>query len=303
VRYKEFADQLAHHPMTMDSFAQGIRRFSLGLGKKVLIANQTALVADQVFSNVNDVGSTAAWLGVIFYSIQIFFDFSGYSDMAIGLGQMFGFRIPENFHYPYAANSIRDFWQRWHITLSNWFRDYVYIPLGGNRKGIIRTYLNLYIVFFLTGLWHGASWLFIIWGLIHGTMMVVERIFDQQFNRMWQPLRHFYTLFVVLIAWVFFRAETLPDAMKYLYVMITPTNGNLNLIVDTQLWLVLIIAIIASLPLDNWYQGWISKSSVAQSINHTWMPITATLFSLVIFSLAVLFLSANTYNPFIYFRF
>ncbi len=184
IRYRDLADQLARRIVTLDDFAYGVRRFIIGLAKKVLVANIVAGPADKMFALPFDQLSAAhAWLGISCYTLQIYFDFSGYSDMAIGLGRMFGFRFPENFRWPYIADSVQDFWRRWHISLSTWFRDYLYVPLGGNRLSPARTYGNLVAVFFLCGLWHGASWNFVIWGLFHGTFLVIERLVSRSSRR------------------------------------------------------------------------------------------------------------------------
>jgi len=219
IRYRQIADQLAARTTTLDDFEYGVLRFVTGLGKKLLIADPIGQIADIVFGVAPpELTTGAAWLGVSCYALQIYFDFSGYSDMAIGLARMFGFRFPENFNYPYSAVSIQDFWRRWHMTLSAWFRDYVYIPLGGNRGGRWQTVRNLWLVFFLTGAWHGASWNFVIWGLWHGLFLALERLSPvaAMLERTPRILRTGYTLMVVLIGWVFFRAPTLDHALSYL---------------------------------------------------------------------------------------
>ncbi len=216
IRYHDIAAQLQERSVTRSLFARGVRRFIVGLGKKVLIANTLAVSADLIFTIPGDqLTMGLAWLGVLCYALQIYFDFSGYSDMAIGLGLMFGFRFLENFNYPYISQSLTEFWRRWHISLSNWFRDYLYIPLGGNRVAPWRVYLNLVIVFFLCGLWHGASWNFVVWGLFHGTFLVIERMGLARRMAEWhQPFRHVYAMLVVLVSWVFFRADSLPAAWR-----------------------------------------------------------------------------------------
>ena len=219
IRYRQIADQLDSRTVGLGDVEHGVLRFVTGLAKKLLIADPIGQVADVIFgAGAHELSVGAAWLGVTCYALQIYFDFSGYSDMAIGLARMFGFRFPENFNYPYAATSIQDFWRRWHITLSAWFRDYVYIPLGGNRFGAWTTVRNLWIVFFLTGAWHGASWNFIIWGLWHGLFLSLERlpIVATLLDRTPRVLRTGYVLLVVLIGWVFFRAPTLDAALHYL---------------------------------------------------------------------------------------
>jgi alginate O-acetyltransferase complex protein AlgI len=300
VRYHAIADQLRQRTVTAEGFAEGIHRFVIGLAKKVLIANTVAQAADQIFAlDTAQIGSGVAWLGIVCYTLQIYFDFSGYSDMAIGLALMFGFRFPENFNYPYAARSVQDFWRRWHITLSTWFRDYVYIPLGGNRKGVARIYLNLYIVFFLTGLWHGASWNFVVWGLLHGTLMVVERLgFDRVLAWLWLPLQHAYTLLVVMIAWVFFRAETLPQAVSYLGRMFSFTPANpvypLNLYLNPYLVMTLAAGILFSFP---------AATLLRQSELTPRFALLRLAAMMALFVLSAMALTVNTYNPFIYFRF
>ncbi|MFZ0133944.1 MAG: MBOAT family O-acyltransferase [Desulfobacterales bacterium] len=221
IRYHDIAAQIVRRRVGLDDFSYGIQRFVAGLGKKVLIANQVAAIADRVFSSPYETLTPGiAWLGVLCYTLQIYFDFSGYSDMAIGLGRMFGFHFLENFNDPYISRSITEFWRRWHISLSRWFRDYLYIPLGGNRGGPLRTYVNLLVVFFLCGLWHGASWNFIIWGLLHGLFLVIERLgFDKALNRSWPPLRNVYVMTVVCSGWVFFRTDSLSAALHYLGAM------------------------------------------------------------------------------------
>ena len=221
VRYADVAHEVKQRSVDRAMFASGVERFIIGLGKKMILANPAALPADRIF----DLPAAAltpglAWLGAACYALQIYFDFSGYSDMAIGLGRMFGFHFLENFRYPYAARSVTDFWRRWHISLSSWFRDYVYIPLGGNRQGELRMYLNLMTVFFLCGLWHGASWNFVAWGLFHGAFLVIERMgLGKLLASLPAAFGHVYTLAVVLVGWVFFRAETLGQAIEFLRAM------------------------------------------------------------------------------------
>lgn len=218
VRYIDIEREIIHRRSSLDDITVGIFRFIRGLCKKVLIANQVAQIGNASFNNIAGNTAGTAWLGIICFTLQIYFDFSGYSDMAIGMGRMFGFHFLENFNYPYIAWSIQDFWRRWHISLSSWFRDYVYIPLGGNRKGTGRTYLNLMIVFFLTGLWHGAGWNFIVWGLFNGLFLLIERnkAVHTFMEKMPALIRHIYALLVVMVGWVFFQTETMEDAFIYL---------------------------------------------------------------------------------------
>ncbi|MBU1492451.1 MAG: MBOAT family protein [Actinobacteria bacterium] len=228
VRYHQIADQLRDRRTRIDDVAEGVVRFAHGLVKKVLIADSVAVIADAAFgSNPSDLTTGAAWLGVAAYTVQIYFDFSGYSDMAIGLGRVLGFHFPENFNRPYSALSITDFWRRWHITLSSFFRDYLYVPLGGSRGSTAATYRNLVVVFLLTGLWHGANWTFVAWGAYHGALLIIERVTGQRptegASLPW--LRRGFVLLLVMIGWVLFRAESLPAAVEYLRAMFTFTGG------------------------------------------------------------------------------
>jgi alginate O-acetyltransferase complex protein AlgI len=269
----------------------------------VLIANTFALIADSVFAeNFNDLSTPIAWLGILAYAFQIYFDFSGYSDMAIGLGKMFGFDFPENFNYPYISKSIKEFWRRWHISLSSWFRDYVYISLGGNRRGKYWTYVNLFIVFFVTGLWHGASWNFVVWGLFHGAFIVIERIgFDSILNKLWKPLQHLYTLLVVLVGWVFFRVDSISLGLVYLQKMFIFSEGELALnsylsyfhLTNRTIFFVL-IGIAFSMPI----YGYMNKLILPKTI-----PVMRPIFFFALFILTIVYIGSEAYNPFIYFRF
>lgn len=303
IRYRDIADQLASRVVTLDDFAYGVRRFIIGLGKKVLIANVVAVPADRIFAMPAGQLSTAhAWLGVVCYTLQIYFDFSGYSDMAIGLGRMFGFRFPENFRWPYVAASVQDFWRRWHLSLSTWFRDYLYIPLGGNRVPPARQYRNLVIVFFLCGLWHGASWNFVIWGLWHGTFLVAERVARRSTlpsRYHWPIWPHVYTLLVVMIGWVFFRADTLAAAITFLRAMAglnpaTPAPFTVGFYLTPEVWLALIAGAIGSTP---WVPHLASRTRSAAA------GAAAATALVAVFVAAILQMAARTYNPFIYFRF
>ncbi|HEV7229966.1 MAG TPA: MBOAT family O-acyltransferase, partial [Bacteroidia bacterium] len=220
IRYHDIASQLTDRKMTLEDFTAGTERFIIGLAKKVLFSNMFALPANEIFATpISGLDASLAWFGAFCYAMHIYCDFSGYSDMALGLGRMFGFHFPENFNFPYLARSIKEFWRRWHISLSTWFRDYVYVPLGGNRKGAARTYMNLMLVFFLTGLWHGASWNFVIWGFLHGFFLILERLFLGKWLERLPGLNLCYTLFVVLNAWVFFNAKDLHYALNYIRMM------------------------------------------------------------------------------------
>ncbi|GAB3500265.1 MBOAT family O-acyltransferase [Spirosoma knui] len=313
VRYADIAPELADRTVTVEKFGVGAERFILGLAKKVLLANTFASLADTIFNASPDTYSTAtAWLGIIAYSLQIYFDFSGYSDMAIGLGKMVGFDFKENFNYPYISRSIQDFWRRWHISLSSWFRDYLYIPLGGNRGNKARTYRNLLIVFFVTGLWHGASWNFIIWGLYHGLFLLIERAgLGKRLDRVWSPIAHIYTLLVVLIGWVFFRAEDLTSALAYLQKMagLVPAADQvaypLSYFMSAEIIVSLVVGCIIATPVYHQFQTFWHRllARVVTSPTRFTLDAAYVLGLVGLFVMAVAYLAADTYNPFIYFRF
>ena len=303
VRYIDVSKQIeADRKFNILQFQRGVIRFIIGLFKKVIIANQMGFMADFVFNNSGDVGSASLWIGVVCYAFQIYFDFSGYSDMAIGLGKMFGFDFLENFDHPYISKSIQEFWRRWHISLSSWFRDYLYIPLGGNRKGVSRTYVNLIIVFFITGLWHGASWNFIFWGLFHGFFLIWEKIGLIKFlNKAPSFVGHIYMALVVLVGWVFFRAETLSDAWQYLEGMFAFRMSGNEIVyqyISMYFVLVFIIAVIFSTNIKVYLKAKWALLSKAQEFKYILYPMY-----LLLFFLSLLELAESNYNPFIYFRF
>jgi alginate O-acetyltransferase complex protein AlgI len=312
VRYNDVAQQILHREHSFQLFAGGVERFVYGLSKKVLIANPMAIVADSVFiPGYHNLAPETAWLGIICYTLQIYFDFSGYSDMAIGLGRMFGFHFQENFNYPYIANSIQDFWRRWHISLSEWFRDYLYITLGGNRISNKRTHINLVIVFFLCGLWHGASWNFVIWGLLHGFFLILERTsFSVWMKKNGRFFSHFYTLFIVVNSWVFFRVENLSDALDYFKAMYFFSDKTfLNPLVYTKIDNLFILSLISGLILATPISPYLGKK-LKNIFNEATAKFSATFFSAFKFSmiflllyLSISFLAVSAYNPFIYFRF
>ncbi|MBR2260449.1 MAG: MBOAT family protein [Paludibacteraceae bacterium] len=304
VRYVDIEAQFSNRQPNLDSIADGVERFMIGFSKKVIIANPLSYVADEIFAmNYDDLSTPLAWIGVFAYSMQIYFDFSGYSDMAIGLGKMFGYNFLENFNYPYISKSIREFWRRWHISLSSWFRDYLYIPLGGNRKGTQRTYINLFIVFAITGLWHGASWNFVAWGLFHGLFLIIERIgFGKILEKTHASIQHIYTILVVMIGWVFFRATCLTSALHYIKTMFSFTAGNEGICKIQQLtllnnfnYIIAALALLFSMPIFV-----IISDKFIQTENTKWIR-TIAIFAL--FILAIIFTTASNYNPFIYFRF
>lgn len=315
VRYHEIERQITLRHSTIERFAGGIRRFVIGLGKKVLIANSMGFVADQCFDlSAGELSTPLAWIGIVSYSLQIYFDFSGYSDMAIGLGKMFGFELPENFNFPYVARSIKEFWRRWHISLSSWFKDYLYIPLGGNRLGRHRTYVNLFIVFFVTGLWHGASWTFVVWGLVHGLFLVIEKLTNQRFpDRLPVFLQHIYTLFVVMMAWVLFRADTFGYAAYYYKTLFGFTEVAtdpliLHTLISNQYLLFLGVGVLASVNVfKNATRLTMRWPAFAKYYNRPWvysaLQLADSLYLLILFSVCTMYLLANTYNPFIYYRF
>ncbi len=315
VRYNTIAAELAARRVDLATCAYGIRRFIFGLSKKVLLANPLGEVADTIFAlPAAELSPSLAWLGALCYTLQIYFDFSGYSDMAIGLGRIFGFHFLENFNYPYISRSIREFWRRWHISLATWLRDYLYIPLGGNRRGRLRTSFNLLLVFFLCGLWHGASWTFVCWGLFHGFFLIVERTrFGIWMNRWWWPLPHLWTLLIVIVGWVFFRSATIGQAMEFLQVMagLSATEGSkltVSMMLVSKTQLEICIGIVLAMPVYHMIGGWYVKMLARcgrkmqlgfdSTVAAGQLLLLATLFYLTAISLA-----AGVYNPFIYFRF
>jgi alginate O-acetyltransferase complex protein AlgI len=309
IRYHDVADQLTNRVMDSAKFASGVRRFVVGLGKKVLLSNMFAFPADEIFAlRPYEMDFGVAWFGALCYSLHIYCDFSGYSDMAIGLGRMFGFEFLENFNFPYIAKSIQDFWRRWHISLSNFFRDYVYIPLGGNRGTEFQTYRNLLLVFFLTGLWHGASWTFIFWGMFHGLFLVVERVGFSKILEKVPVFAHCYTLLVVVIAWVFFRAESFSQAGNFLLNMLGMGNWNQNTDLITMFMhrgfiLALVIALLGSTGFLEKMARYLqsnSEKSLSYSVIYSGMAVVSII---LIIGFSTLFLISDTYNPFIYFRF
>ncbi|HTA84455.1 MAG TPA: MBOAT family O-acyltransferase [Bacteroidia bacterium] len=312
IRYKDIASQFTNRVLTSQRFKKGIERFIIGLAKKVVIANTLGITTDRIMGFAPSMLSVAtSWLAIIFYTLQLYFDFSGYSDMAIGLAKMLGFDFMENFNFPYVSRSIREFWKRWHISLSNWFRNYLYIPLGGNRVSNARVYLNLFIVFFLTGLWHGASWNFVIWGLIHGLFMVIERLgFDKILEKSGRLIPHIYTLGVVVIAWVFFRIDNLSDAVhftKSLFGIGNTARYTIDFFINKENIIIMVLAMIMAVNGVNrllrvivlaWYHTNISAFIIKSTVRNI-----KSFFLCIIFIYSVLNVIYGTYNPFIYFRF
>ena len=312
VRYTDVVVDIKKRIFRLSNLTDGFSRFIIGLSKKVLIANPAGELADQIFtSNYLDLSSQTAWIGVIAYTIQIFYDFSGYSDMAIGIGRMLGFRFPENFNYPYISKSIQEFWRRWHITLSTFFRDYVYIPLGGNRVSKIRIYSNILMVFLLTGLWHGASWNFIVWGLYHGFFLCLERLFlSSILKKSIALVSHIYTLSIVCIGWIIFRIEDIPAMTTYLARLVTthPTGLSPHDIAAgnyAESMIAISLGAILSIPIIEFIKSRLlslrlgSKRLISSSRNIFLESATVSILLL----LCIVKTSTAAYNPFIYFRF
>ena len=321
VRYVDIEKELASRTYDVDKIFKGVTRFSVGLAKKVVISNTVGLLADNIFKlDVTQMSSATGWLGAIAYTLQIYFDFSGYSDMAIGLGHMMGFNFIENFNYPYISKSVQEFWRRWHISLSSWFRDYLYIPLGGNRKGKIRTYINLLIVFACTGFWHGAAWNFLVWGLFHGLFLVIERIgFKKVLAGEFKSLEnkpkaakacritmtvigHIYTMLIAIIGWVLFRAETMGKAWQYLCTMFRFSNwGWVKAVaqLDGYTLVILLLGVVCSFPIVPFVREKLRKYSWGE----TAVSIIGAVSMLTLLLLSIFCLTGSDYNPFIYFRF
>lgn len=303
VRYKDISKQIEFRKITESQFVSGIKKFIRGLFKKVLIANNVGLIADLIMvkAHVESLPFSMAWLGIIAYTLQIYFDFSGYSDMAIGIGRMLGFSFKENFKHPYSSFSIKEFWRRWHISLSTWFRDYLYIPLGGNRKGKSRMYFNLILVFFLTGLWHGASWNFVLWGMIHGFFLIAERNLNWKFSGH-KFVSYLYTMLVVTIAWVFFKIEDFDQAGQYISILAGFGENGVDyyplLFMNNFTVLIFICAIVFVFPTRKWI-----KSKMRKLYRTYWFQYVGMLTYLVVFVFSIIELSMSNYNPFIYFRF
>ena len=303
VNYNNVAAQLVERSSTMEDRVLGFYRFVIGLAKKVLIANTMALYADQVFGmDYGNMASGTAWIGILAYTFQIYFDFSGYSDMAIGLGKMMGFRFPENFNDPYTSRSVTEFWKRWHMTLGNFIMNYLYIPLGGNRKGKGRMYFNLWLCFLLSGLWHGASWNFVLWGAFHGFFICADKLFLKNALKKTGTIPSvIITFFLVAMGWVLFRVDTAADAGAY-YQALFAIKGGLTVAGDAQFWCTFALAVVFSFltlsPLGQKLQDNIFADSYSKPLSWTMFAITLVLFILSAGSLCV-----SDFNPFIYFRF
>ena len=315
IRYKDVAKQLVHRATTRSLFVSGVNRFILGLGKKVIIANTVAVPAEKIFAlAANDLTTSVAWLGVVCYTLQIYFDFSGYSDMAIGLGRMFGFEFLENFNYPYISKSMREFWRRWHISLSTWFRDYLYIPLGGSRCPAARTYFNLIVVFFLCGLWHGAYWTFVVWGLYHGLFLILERLWLGKFlAKRHAVISQTYTLLAIMCGWVIFASDTLSHAVSFFASMSgfargSDTANSVSWYLTLDVRIALIIGIIFSMPVlpaldEYWKRFMASRKGILKAALEMQFSFVCVIGLSLVLIISLMLLSAGTHNPFIYFRF
>jgi len=306
VKYHDIAEQIDSRDVNFDKVNLGVKRFIIGLSKKMLIANTLGMIADSIFTqNPHNFSHGVAWLGAVAYSFQLYFDFSGYSDMAIGLGLIFGFRFLENFNYPYISKSITEFWRRWHISLSTWFKQYVYISLGGNRCSKLKNIRNLGIVFLLTGIWHGAEWTFVVWGVWHGCFIILEKLFNiKEFEKKqhcWliDLLRHLYCIFVFVIGWVIFRADNLKYAFDYLMNMFGLLHLNADSVmaelccIDGLTIIAFVAAILCCTPLF--------KNML--EVNNKWAKAFINIWLLVLFIISAAAIASSTYNPFIYFRF
>ena len=302
IKYKDISEQINHRHETAEKFCYGVKRFIVGLAKKVLIADVVGMIADRVFAQpITGIETPIAWLGAVSYALQIYYDFSGYSDMAIGLGAMFGFKIRENFNYPYISKSITEFWRRWHISLGSWFKEYLYIPLGGNRKGLLKTCLNLFFVFLVTGFWHGAAFNFIVWGIFYGFWIIFEKI--TQFHKLegnifLNVLQHIYALLIIIVGWVLFRADNLGYAADYIRNMFGLIHEHQivfqrHYFINRFEMLIMGIAALGVMPVF---------SNMLNVRRKYWMCLN-NIWLLLIFVLSVFSIIASTYHPFIYFRF
>ena len=302
VRYQDVADQLDERKLSYDKFAEGVKRFTIGLGKKVLLANNIGLLWNNICnSDLTNLSLLSSWLGIIAFAFQIYFDFSGYSDMAIGLGKMIGFDFVENFDHPYQSTSITEFWRRWHISMGSWFRDYLYIPLGGNRKGLKLQIRNILIVWLLTGLWHGASWNYVLWGLFYGIILTIEKLFLLKvLKKAPKILAHFYTLSCILIGWVLFSFEDLSSGLTYLKIMFCSNKiiDNVALYnLASYLPLLIICAIFSTDIINKLYQR------IEKKCNEKAMTFIDIFVMVIILVLSIAYIISGSYNPFLYFRF
>ena len=302
MRFEVLGSQIKKREHSFELFAAGVKRFCIGLGKKIIIANSVGTVSDLIWStDPSSLFTSQAWLGIVLYTLQIYFDFSGYSDMAVGVGKMFGFTLSENFDYPYTSLSVQEFWRRWHISLSGWFRDYIYIPLGGNRKGRFRTELNLFIVFLITGIWHGADLSFICWGVFFGILSISER----EFLGKWlkknpvKPLNWLYTSFAVMMSWVMFRAKDMSYALSYYKVLFTGVTAPEGLSLAMFLSWDVLFAMLLGIVLSGWPQRWL-RPVYEKAEENTGFKAAEALFLFAVFAWSLLLIVAGSYSPSIY---
>lgn len=306
VRYTNFTKQINKRRYTLNRVSKGIVLFIIGVSKKVIISNRVGFIANEIFLYEEMSSRAVAWVGIICYSLQIYFDFSGYSDMAVGIGNIFGFKLPRNFNYPYISRSISEFWRRWHITLGLWFRDYVYYPLGGSRVNKIKLFMNLFIVWSLTGLWHGASWNFVVWGWYHCFFICIEKLLLSKFfdfnNILINLFKHVYVLIVVSIGWVFFRANDITHALEYIKAMFFGEQGldkYISMLLNDNIYWIL-IAIIGSTPILRLILNAIYNLRLKNNIYVYWIKVVLVT---VLFGVVIIELVNDTFNPFIYFNF
>jgi alginate O-acetyltransferase complex protein AlgI len=304
VKYHDIAQQIKQRSASSLKIFYGIRRFIVGLSKKLLLANAVGKVADEVFSmQTGELSTLMAWMGALCYALQIYFDFSGYSDMAIGLAKMFGFELKENFNYPYISKSIKEFWRRWHISLSTWFKEYLYIPLGGNRKGILRTCVNMSIVFLCTGIWHGAAWNFVVWGLFNGLFLLLETLNILNPEKWSNPFRHLYSFLIFVVGFTIFRAETMGYAFEFIAKMFTwnttlASTMKLSSILTPMFIVFSLISVIACFPIVPAIKNSCGTLRLRLKYDRVSMVLT-----MILAIICILNVSSSTFNPFIYFRF
>jgi alginate O-acetyltransferase complex protein AlgI len=314
VRYHDISHQLPERHVHLHGFVRGFERFLVGLGKKMIIANTLAYPADRIFGlPLGELTPGVAWLGMVCYMLQIYFDFSGYSDMAIGLARMFGFKFLENFDYPYVSRSVTEFWRRWHISLSSWFRDYLYVPLGGNRGTRFQTYRNLVLVFFLCGLWHGASWAFVLWGLYHGALLVIERLgFRAVLERAPRFVSHAYLVLAVLLGWLFFRSDGIEQVGAMLSAMLgapaSVPGRSVGEYLDRAVALALVAGCVGSTPVLRQLEGWLLARRRARPHDERGALVASirgarTLALAGLLLVSIMLMAAGAYSPFIYYRF
>ena len=304
VRFSDIEKQIRFRHETIEQLSEGITRFILGLSKKVLIANEVGKIADEIWNHkIGGLGAGVTWLAAISYTLQIFYDFSGYSDMAIGLGKMFGFNIKENFNYPYISGSITEFWRRWHISLGTWFKEYVYIPLGGSRNGLGKTLINLLIVFTLTGIWHGANFTFLLWGLIYALLLIVEKLFLKKVldKNPVRFLNHIYVMISVIIAWIFFRADNIQRAGRFIAEMFRAGDGEYSVLSFLSMHGIAAIAagIVFCFPIYPYLKKKVESNTKALKV----LTPVHTVILILLFVYSMIVIVSGSYNPFIYYRF